>query len=152
MMGSNDDTSNAAAAVAKKAKDADKAKVDRERSEKIQKWVDSTTMDDVVWDDDEAKWILIGSQAKNQKTCLELIKGTAPALLAVPALKKFCVKLQIGNYKNLDKYGMCKHIVGAKKARICKMTCIRQRVVLMRMPRPKREAAARRKRQQNLLV
>ena len=105
-----------AAAVAKKAKDAEKAKADKERSEKIQKWVDSMTMDDVVWDDDEAKWILIGSQAKNQKTHLQSIKGAAPALLTVPALKKFCVKHQIGNYKNLDKYGMCKLIVGAKKA------------------------------------
>lgn len=92
MMGSDDDTSDAAAA-AKKAKDAEKAKADKERSEKIHKWVDSTTMDDVVWDDDEAKRILIGSQAKNQKTRLQSIKGAAPALLTVPALKKFCVKL-----------------------------------------------------------
>jgi hypothetical protein len=33
-----------------------------------------------------------------------------------PALKKFCIKHQIGNYKSLDMYGMCKLIVGAKKA------------------------------------
>jgi hypothetical protein len=68
-MGSDDDTSDAAAAaaVAKKAKDAEKAKADKERSEKIQKWVESTTMDDVVWDDDEDIRILIGSQVKNHR-------------------------------------------------------------------------------------
>jgi TPP-dependent indolepyruvate ferredoxin oxidoreductase alpha subunit len=89
-MGSDDDTSDAAAAAAaKKAKDAEKAKADKERSEKIQKWVESTTMDDVVWDDDEDIRILIdGSQAKNQKTRLQSIKGAAPALLMVPVLKK----------------------------------------------------------------
>jgi hypothetical protein len=45
-------------------------------------------MDDVVWDDDEDIRILIGSQAKNQKTRLQSIKGAAPALLMVPVLKK----------------------------------------------------------------
>jgi len=48
--------------------DADKAKAaDKERSEKIQKWVGSTTMDDVVWDDDEDKRIVIGSHKPRTK-------------------------------------------------------------------------------------
>jgi hypothetical protein len=38
MMGSNDNTSDDAVAVAKTAKDAEKAKADKERSVKIQKW------------------------------------------------------------------------------------------------------------------
>jgi hypothetical protein len=90
-MGSDDDTSDAAAAaaVAKKAKDAEKAKADKERSEKIQKWVESTTMDDVVWDDDEDIRILIGSQAKNQKTRLQRLKAQHQLCLWYqPVLKK----------------------------------------------------------------
>jgi hypothetical protein len=57
MMASNNDTSDAAAAaaVAKKAKDAEKAKANKERSEKIQKWVDSMTMNYVVWDDEDMR-------------------------------------------------------------------------------------------------
>jgi hypothetical protein len=133
MMGSNNDTSAAAAAaaafaaaaaVAKKAKDAEKAKADKERSEKIQKWVDSMTMDDVVWDD-EAKWILIVSEANNQKTHLQSIKGTAPALYMVPALQKFCVKHQmmvaIRIWTSMEYVSL---LLELKSPRICKMTCI----------------------------
>jgi hypothetical protein len=58
MMGSNDNTSDDAVAVAKKAKDAEKAKAERKGVKRFRSGVDSTTkMDDVVSDDDEETWI-----------------------------------------------------------------------------------------------
>lgn len=73
-------------------------------------------MDDVVWDDNEAKMITLSTGAKKKTTRLQKIKDLTPTQLTVPHLKKFCVKHQIGGYKNQDKPAICELIVEAKKA------------------------------------
>lgn len=98
-------------------KKAAKAKAEREKKEAITTWYESTSVDDVVWEDDESKWILLGNPADNKRTRLQSIKSLTPSMLTVPHLKGFCVKHRIGGYKKLDKTQMCDLIVKFAKTK-----------------------------------
>jgi len=107
-----DDTAAAAAAAAEKLK-VKKAK-EKEKQEKIQKWIDGTTLDDAVVDDSSK--IQVGREP-NQTTTLVSIKGADIKSLSVSHLRKFCVQHRIGGYKDKTKLETCQIIVAAVKAK-----------------------------------
>lgn len=104
------------------AKKAKKEREKKEKDEQIRAFANSVTLDDIVWDDDESKWILVSTAAQNKRTRLQSIKGKDPTKLSVPHLRKVCVKLQISGYRDADKAGYCELIVKAAKTKNLKQS------------------------------
>jgi hypothetical protein len=103
---------------AERAKKAKEKQEKKEKDEGIKVFVNSVSLDDVIWDDDESKSILIGKSAQGEKKMkLQSIKCKHPKNLPVPVLKKLCTHFQIGRYKNADKADMCELIVKAAKTK-----------------------------------
>jgi hypothetical protein len=100
------------------AERAKKAKEKQQKDEDIKTFVNNVLFDDVIWDDDESKLILIGKFAQGEKkTKLQAIKGKHPKNLTVPVLKKLCTHFQIDGYKNANKADMCELILKAAKTK-----------------------------------
>jgi hypothetical protein len=103
---------------AERAKKAKEKQEKKEKDEAIKVFVNSVSLDDVIWDDNESKSILIGKSAQGEKKMkLQSIKGKHQKNLPVPVLKKLCTHFQIGGYKNADKADMCELIVKAAKTK-----------------------------------
>jgi hypothetical protein len=136
---------------AERAKKAKEKQEKKEKDEEIKVFVNSVSLDDVIWDDDESKSILMGKSAPGEKkTKLQSIKGKHPKNLPVPVLKKLCTHFQIGGYKNADKADMCELIVKAAKTKNLNMPTPRI-PTLMKRRNPTRKAR-RRVKQQSLNV
>jgi hypothetical protein len=143
---------------AERAKKAKEKQEKKEKDEEIKVFVNSVSLDDVIWDDDESKSILMGKSAPGEKkTKLQSIKGKHPKNLPVPVLKKLCTHFQIGGYKNADKADMCELIVKAAKTKNLKHQMYPSGMPTPRIPtlmerRNPRRKARRRVKQQSLNV
>jgi hypothetical protein len=101
-----------------KAERAKKAKEKQQKDDDIKTFLNSLSLDDVIWDDDESKSIFIGKLAQGEKKMkLQSIKSKHPKNRTVPVLKKLCTHFQIGAYKNANKAAICELIVKVDKTK-----------------------------------
>jgi len=89
------------------AKNEAKKTADSTNLAKMKRFVESTTLDDVVYDENKKQQV---GRDVAKTTILKSIKGVTVKDLTVATLKAFCSKHKITGYKNKDKQGLCEII------------------------------------------
>jgi hypothetical protein len=86
----------------------------KSREEQQMKFMESTTLDDVVVDDEVNTKV---GKKDSDTTHLVSIKGCCPKQLSMTCLRKFCTVHSISGYKSLPKTSLCNLIVEQIKTR-----------------------------------